>query len=63
MKGIHNAYFVYVVLGVVMAVVMWGSTKAPNDFWRWMYFICADILLLVIILGVIYTTRKLMKNK
>lgn len=61
---IYYGYYVLMILAGVMGVVMWGSAQPHlNDFWRWMYFICADVILLVIIIGGYYITKNITKGK
>jgi len=64
MSKIYYGYFVLIALAFVMAVAMWGSVQPGIDnFWRFMYFLCADILLLTIIIGGFYITWRIEKNK
>jgi len=58
-KRIYLAYYVLMLVVLVMAVVMWGSAQPHlNDFWRFMYFLCADILLTVIVVGTWWVTKR-----
>jgi len=62
MEKLHQSYYVFISLAFVMAVVMWGAAQPHlTDFWRWMFFICADILLFVIIIGTYFTSKNLKK--
>jgi len=64
MSKIYYGYFVLIALAFVMAIAVWGGTSANIDnFWRMMYFICADVILFVIILGMLYITWRIEKEK
>lgn len=59
MKRLNHAYSVLMALAFVMSVVMWQSGQEHlSDFWRAMYFLCADIILFVIVVGGWYAIKK-----
>jgi len=54
----YYGYYVLIALTIVMMVTMWVSGREHiSDLFRFMYFICVDIMLAVFVWGLWFVDR------